>query len=119
VLVLWETDEWAWIRGDADQLQRMPVDVNSMLHEIKSSWRSALDMQIQTVVDSKFTDPQQVVELQVFVDGSSVEVFSSSGKAASTRVYGNSGGTLHAVSCGGGSNVTGALWPMKSCWKDV
>jgi hypothetical protein len=53
------------------------------------------------------------------VDGSSVEVFSSSGKAASTRLYGKSGGTLHALSCGGSSSVKGDLWSMKSCWKEV
>lgn len=118
VLILWETDEWVWIRGDAAKLQSMPVHVDSLLRDINTSLKSPLDMQIQSL-NSTDMDPKQVMELQLFVDGSAVEIFTSSGKAASTRLYGKSGGTLHGVSCGGRSGVTGALWQMKSCWKEV
>ena len=118
VLILWEADEWMWVRGDREKLKSMPVDVNTLLHDIKTSMKGPLDRQLQAIASTE-GDTEQVVGLRVFVDGSAVELFTSSGKAASTRLYGCSGGALHGVSSGGVSSVSGALWPMKSCWKDV
>lgn len=118
VLILWDTDEWVWVRGDADKLQTMPVDVHSLLHGVKSGLKSPLDRQLHPIVSPE-EGTGQVVALRVFVDGSAVEIFTSSGKAASTRLYGYAGRSLYGVCSGGDSSVSGALWPMTSCWKEL
>lgn len=121
VLVLWETDEWMWVKGDATKLHTLPLDIESLTRDNKNTWKGPLDRQITSPV-APLSHPMNSVGLQVLVDGSAVEVFTSSGKAASTRVYGNDESTsvqLHCVSSGSDGLVSGALWPMKSCWVDV
>jgi sucrose-6-phosphate hydrolase SacC (GH32 family) len=58
------------------------------------------------------------VAMRVLVDGSAVEVFTSTGQVASTRVYAGNGAArrLAAVSDGGSTRVSGAAWTMGSIW---
>jgi hypothetical protein len=57
--------------------------------------------------------------LRVLIDGSTVEIFSSSGQALSTRVYTAYGAplALAVVATGGDAGVTGMAWEMQSIWK--
>jgi hypothetical protein len=58
--------------------------------------------------------------LRVLIDGSTVEIFTSSGQAVSTRVYtaGAAPVVLAVVATGGEAIVSGKAWEMKSIWRD-
>lgn len=64
--------------------------------------------------------PVLQIDLRLFLDGSAVEVFTSTGHALSTRLHmlqdGDRG--LHLVSIGGASGYAGQAWQMNSCWAE-
>lgn len=74
-----------------------------------------LDLQI----DSGGQGKGEWITMSLFIDGTAVEVFSSSGKAASTRMYWPCDGSLQlsGLSIGGTSTVEGSAWEMGSIWE--
>ena len=61
--------------------------------------------------------------LRVLIDGSAVEVFTSTGQAVSTRVYMSEGASaprqLLLISSGGSALLSqGAAWEMGSAWRE-
>ena len=57
------------------------------------------------------------MSMRVFVDGSTVEVFTSSGQTASTRVYAaQQPRQLALVATGGSSAMHGSAWQLGSIW---
>jgi Glycosyl hydrolases family 32 C terminal len=124
LLVLWEEDAWMWLRGDADQLQDLPVNVEELIAHASASMKGPLDVNVKLrvagVADTPLEQSPDAVELQLFVDGSAVEVFTSTGKAASTRLYmqENSLASLHGISSGGESEARCSLFELNSIWKD-
>lgn len=63
-------------------------------------------------------EPVLQVDLRVFLDGSSIELFTSTGHTLSTRLHmledGDRG--MHLVSIGGTSGFAGKAWQMNSIW---
>lgn len=117
VWVDWIADEWGWVR--ADRLTVMNAGGRVALNQAASD-----QMHGRLAMKLAPTGPEagDQITISIFVDGTAVEFFSSSGKAASTRMYWETDQTatsvqLSVLSRGGMTAVKGSAWGMDSIWE--
>lgn len=114
VWVDWNADEWGWLRADRSSL--VTVSNRLILEQVTSDrMHGPLGLRSGSGLSC------EEVTVSFFIDGTAVEVFTSSGKAASTRMYWNAGDhgssiQLYCASLGGNSSLSGSAWEMNSIW---
>lgn len=114
VWVDWVRDEWGWARAVRQKL----VDAGSRVALEQAAvdcMHGPLDIQIGAAGQGN----SEWITMSLFIDGTAIEVFSSSGKAASTRMYWPWDGSLQLsmLSMGGTSTVEASAWEMDSIWE--
>eukprot|EP00892_Ulva_mutabilis_P010965 jgi/Ulvmu1/8240/UM041_0050.1 len=111
----WNAGQWGWAKGEHQKL-------------VQASSRAALEETADDLMhghmSTQFSENGKAdgesISLSVFVDGTAFEAFTSSGKAASTRMYWEApGGLLVSVwSAGGSTMCKGSAWEMGSIWME-
>ena len=109
----WDADEWGWVKGDTQELSHASSRAN--LQDVAIDQMHGL---LAAHVSSTGEVAGDQISMSLFIDGTAVEVFTSSGKAASTRMYWETPGGLQvsAWSMGGISAAEISAWEMSSIW---
>jgi hypothetical protein len=113
VAISWDFDEWVWMKGPSDTLQQTSCSIEELESRATSKMRGPLDLDVAGEQNGSGS-----ICLRILVDGSAVEVFTSSGKAASTRLYRRDEDepTLRLISSAGTTSLHGSVWEMGSAW---
>lgn len=109
----WDADEWGWVKGDEQKL--VQARSREALEEVAEAHMHG---HMAAHVSAKGTADCNQLSMSLYIDGTAIEVFTSSGKAASTRMYWETPERpqVSAWSAGGTSAVEGCAWQMDSIW---
>ena len=110
-VICWDAGELRWLKARGDAV--------ATLRDFAAAYEDTDGLSCRGAGPAHLAaDARNEMGVRLLVDGSAVELFTSTGQAMSTRVYAGADAVprVVVVALGGASRVSGAVWSMSSIW---